>query len=64
MPPTISLQITDLRGHTLGEMTPLPVPTHTTPDGHVIVDNLTPLMAEAAQAFADTWRQHCDKHKP
>ncbi len=38
-------------------------PQNTT-DGHVIVDNLTPLMAEAAQAFADTWRQHCDKHKP
>ena len=59
MPPTINLQITNFRGHMLGEFEHLPVPTHTTPDGHIVVDNLTPIFETSAQAFVDTWQQHC-----
>lgn len=62
--PTINLQITDAQGHMLGEIERLPVPTHTTPDGHIIVDSLTNIFEASARAFADTWQQHCVSIKP
>lgn len=62
--PTINLKITDTQGHMLGELEHLPVPTHTTPDGHVIVNSLTPIMEAAVQAFIDTWQQHCHTQTP
>lgn len=59
--PTINLKITDSQGHVVGEIEHLPIPTHTTPDGHIIVDDLAPIMEQSAQAFADTWQQSYDK---
>lgn len=58
--PTINLQITDAQGHVLGEIEYLTVPTRTTPDGHIIVDDLTPVITASAQAFTDTWQRLCE----
>lgn len=58
--PTINLRITDAQGHMLGEIEHLPIPTHPTPDGHIIVDDLAPIITASAQAFTDTWQRLCE----
>ncbi|NMM99340.1 tensin-4 [Bifidobacterium olomucense] len=58
--PTISLRVTDRSGNIIAEIDDLPVPVDITPDGHIIVKPLSPVIGRALSAFAATWTDCCE----